>query len=206
MAWAAEAAEGAAHGAVALPPHAEVPAEARALCAVHAAQAAAAHAAKAIPARHQGPSTSPIPVAARAEHADPGDGQQGFDRLPGQPGDVLLDGGHAQRGEVVARGGQADGAGTHHHRVRLQRQHHHRPLAPREIPEPRQRLPGPVHLQNQVGQKPLLLVRLGDRHLVEVDPIGLRVAGRVAELRVAPGDQVERRALLVRIEPREGTD
>ena len=59
--------------------------------------------------------------------------------------------------------------------------HDGRLLAAREVPEPRQRLAVAVHLLDQVGQQPLLLVGLRDRDLVEVDPVGLDVAGLGAE-------------------------
>ena len=48
----------------------------------------------------------------------------------------------------------------------------------REVPEARQRLAVQVALEDQVREQALLLVRLRDRHLVEVDPVGLRVARR----------------------------
>ncbi len=48
-------------------------------------------------------------------------------------------------------------------------------LAIGEIPESRQRLPILVHRDDQVGEQPLLLVRLGDADLVHVDPVGLRI-------------------------------
>ena len=50
-------------------------------------------------------------------------------------------------------------------------------LAPREVPEAGQRLAVGVHVQDQVGEQALLLVGLRDGDLVEVDPVGLRVAG-----------------------------
>ena len=46
-------------------------------------------------------------------------------------------------------------------------------LAARQVPEARQRHAVGVHLRDQVGQQPLLLVGLRDRDLVQVDPVGL---------------------------------
>ena len=44
-------------------------------------------------------------------------------------------------------------------------------------------------LADQVGEQALLLVGLRDRDLVEVDPVGLRVAGRGAEEQVVGADR-----------------
>ena len=57
-------------------------------------------------------------------------------------------------------------------------------LATREVPELRQRLLVAIHLLDQVGEEPLLLVGLRDLDLVEVDPIGLDVTGLGAEEQV----------------------
>ena len=48
---------------------------------------------------------------------------------------------------------------------------HGRLQVPRQIPEARQRLLAEVHLDDEVGQETLLLVSLGDRHLVQIDPV-----------------------------------
>ena len=62
-------------------------------------------------------------------------------------------------------------------------------VAAREVPEPRERHPVGVHLRDQVGQQPLLLVGLRDRDLVEVDPVGLDVAGLRPEEQVVGADR-----------------
>ena len=49
---------------------------------------------------------------------------------------------------------------------------HDSPLAAREVPEARHRHAVGAHLRDQVRQQPLLFVRLRDRDLVEVDPVG----------------------------------
>ena len=69
-------------------------------------------------------------------------------------------------------------------------------LAIGEVPESRQRLPARVHRDDQVGQQPLLLVRLRYRDFVEVDPIGARIPGRVAIELVVRTDRRESIALL----------
>jgi hypothetical protein len=44
-----------------------------------------------------------------------------------------------------------------------------------QVPEPGQRLPIQCHVVNQVRQQALLLVGLRDVHLVEIDPVRLRI-------------------------------
>jgi hypothetical protein len=52
--------------------------------------------------------------------------------------------------------------------------HHDRGLlAARQVPEPRERRSVHVHLRDQVREQALLLVRLRDRDLVDVEPVGL---------------------------------
>ena len=72
--------------------------------------------------------------------------------------------------------------------------------AAREIPEARQRLAVVVHLQDQVREQPLLLVGLRNRDLVEVDPVGLRVARRGAEEQIVGANR--RQAVAVLAGPR----
>ena len=56
--------------------------------------------------------------------------------------------------------------------------HDRRLLAARQVPEARQRLAvARSSCSDQVGEQPLLLVGLRDRDFVEVDPVGLRIAG-----------------------------
>ena len=83
---------------------------------------------------------------------------------------------------VEAPGGAAVGVVVAGH-------HDDRLLAAREVPEARQRLAVGVHLPDQVGEQPLLLVGLRDRDLVEVDPVGLGVAGLGAEEQVVGADR-----------------
>ena len=50
-------------------------------------------------------------------------------------------------------------------------------LVAREVPEARQRFAILIDVQDGVGEQALLLVGLRNRHLVQVDPVGLRIAG-----------------------------
>ena len=70
----------------------------------------------------------------------------------------------------------------------------HRLMVVRQVPEPRQRLFVGVHPDDHVGQQPLLLVRLGNGDLVQIDPVGVEKDHR-------SGSAISRRAP---VRPRPG--
>ncbi len=65
-----------------------------------------------------------------------------------------------------------------------------------EIPEARQRLAREVHVRDEVGQQPLLLVGLRNGHLAQVHPVGFGVRGGVAVELVVRADGSQAVALL----------
>ncbi len=71
-------------------------------------------------------------------------------------------------------------------------------LAAREVPETRQRRLVPGHVDDQVGEQTLLLVRLRDGDLVQIDPVRLRIAGRISVVLVVRTLGGEAVAFLIR--------
>ncbi len=71
----------------------------------------------------------------------------------------------------------------------VSRHDHDRLLAAGEVPEPRQGHAVAVRAQDEVCQQSLLLVRLRNVHLAEVDPVRLRIESRrtVEEIERADG-------------------
>src|SRR5215471_9986249 len=67
-----------------------------------------------------------------------------------------------------------------------------------EIPKAWQRLLSKVHLQNEIGEKPLLFVGLWDGDFVKIDPVGFRVTSSGTKEQIISADGAE----TIAVEPR----
>ncbi len=109
---------------------------------------------------------------------------------------------HSQSGHRTARGARGDKLIEATRRavvgVIVAGHDDHRLFAAWKVPEPRQRLLVAIHLEDQVGEQPLVLVSLGNADLVQIDPVRLRVGGGVTVEFVVRTLRRESVALLMR--------